>query len=449
MRAFDLCASEPWLITEEYLRTIMEIASRTNDIDALIARQGRPLMNTRRVTVRDGVAIVPVTGPIIRYANLFSEISGATSTQVLATDVRTALDDPLVRAIVLDINSPGGMASGINELADIVFAGREEKRIVAYGGGQMASAAYWFGSSAHEIVIDRTAVLGSIGAVMTLIDERGRMEKQGVRTIQIVSSQSPDKVLDPDVDASRAKLQKIVDDLAGVFVSAVARNRDVDEDTVLSDFGRGDVMVGQAAVAAGLADRIGSLESVIAELNGRTEPSTRSFSMSTRTNKDPRGPITVRTTAELRAAIEAGHTAEEITLETVDVEKIKAEGVEAARKEWEAEKTTDIEAAVKEATTKATESAIKAERARIVGLQAISMKGFEKEVSAAIESGATVEATAVSIAKLARERGVTVSSLKSGSPAPVAHGGTSSDSGEPAAGGKWGSITARFKKKAG
>src|SRR5690606_29965998 len=120
-----------------------------------------------------------------------------------------------------------------------------------YAGGQMASAAYWLGSGALEIVVDRTAVLGSIGAIMTLIDERQRMEKAGVRTIQIVSSQSPDKVLDPDVDASKAKLQKIVDDLAGVFVSAVARNRGVDEETVLSDFGRGDVMVGQAAVDAG------------------------------------------------------------------------------------------------------------------------------------------------------------------------------------------------------
>lgn len=449
MRAFDLCASEPWLITEEYLHVIMEIAGRTNDIDALMARTGRTLQNTRRITMRDGVAIVPVVGPIIRYANIFSEISGATSTQILATDIRAALDDPLVHGIVLDINSPGGMASGINELGDLIFAGRKEKPIIAYAGGQMASAAYWLGSGADEIVADRTAVLGSIGAIMTITDSRGRDERMGVRTIEIVSSQSPDKRLDANEDASRAKLQRIVDDLAGVFVSAVARNRGVDEEHVLEHYGRGGLMVGQAAVEAGLADRIGSLESVIAELTASNQPVWRSFPMTTRKTGEPaaKGPITVRTQTELRAAIEAGHTAEEITLETPDLEKVGADAVAAARTTWEAEQATAIEAAVKEATAKATAEATTAERNRIVGLRAIAVKGFENEIEAAIGSGATVEATAVAVTKAARERGVTVASLKAGAPAPVAHGGSAS--GEPAAQGKWGSITAHFKRGKG
>lgn len=447
MRAFDLCASEPWLITEEYLHVIMEIAGRTNDIDALMARTGRQLQNTRRVTMREGVAIVPVVGPIIRYANLFSEISGATSTQVLATDIRAALDDPLVKAIVLDVNSPGGMASGINELGDLIFEGRKEKPIIAYAGGQMASAAYWLGSGADEIVADRTAVLGSIGAIMTITDSRGRDERMGVRTIEIVSSQSPDKRLDINEDASRAKLQRIVDDLAGVFVSAVARNRGVDEDHVLDQYGRGGLMVGQSAVDAGLADRIGSLESVITELTTPTKSSTRITAMTIRKAgaEAAKGPITVRTQTELQAALAAGHAADEITLELPDTESISAAAVQAAREAWEAEQATAIEAAVKAATDTAVQAAVTAERERIVGLRGITVKGFEAEIDAAIASGATVEATAVALAKTQKDRGVTLGSLKAGSPAPVTHGGASNGGDAPKS--KWGSITSHFKPK--
>lgn len=441
MRAFEFVNSEPWLITDEALETIVSIVERTNDLDALSTRMGRPLMNARRVQVRDAVAVIPVTGPVVRYANLFSEVSGATSTEILARDIRTALDDPLIEALVLEMNSPGGMATGINELGDMIFQGREMKPIIAYGDGQMASAAYLLASAADEIVIDRTAILGSIGAKMTLQDTSGRDARAGVRTLEIVSSQSPDKTIDPNMEEGRAKLQRIVDDLAGVFVEAVARNRDVTVQTVLSDFGRGGMMVGQAAVDAGLADRIGSLESVIAELSPRTLTRTRSISMSTRKPSAPLGPVTVSNTTALRAALDAGHTPEEITVLEVDIEKIKTEAVAAAQADWQAKQTAAIEAATKEAR----EVAVKAERDRIVGLQAISMKGFEKEVAAAIESGATVEATAVQITKLARERGVTVDSLKAGAPAAVRHGGAAPET--TAEGSKWGSITSRFKKQ--
>lgn len=79
---------------------------------------------------------------LFRYANMFTEISGANSTQILATDIRQALDNPAVKAIVLNIDSPEGVAGGINELADMIYAGRSQKRIVAYVCGTCASAAY-------------------------------------------------------------------------------------------------------------------------------------------------------------------------------------------------------------------------------------------------------------------------------------------------------------------
>lgn len=439
----ELALGEPWLITPEGMQQIVAIAERSNDIDALMARSGNRLQYSRTVQVRDGTAIIPVTGPIFRYANIFSAISGATSTQVLATDFRAALDDPTVRDIVFEFNSPGGAVEGINELGDMVFEARSEgRRIIAYAGGNMASAAYWIGSAADEIVASPTAVVGSIGAIMTLTDSSGRDARAGVRTLQIVSSQSPDKVVDPYQDAGRAKLQKIVDDLAAVFVSTVARNRDVEVETVLSDFGGGGVMVGQAAVDAGLADRLGSLESVLAELSAaRQSQRSRSFLMSktTTTGAAAKGPITVETTQQLHAALAAGHTAEEITIKAVDIAAIQTEAVAAFQKgDVFAKAITDAKA---EATT--------AERTRVAALQDISIKGFEKELTAAIKDGSTAEALAVAQSKAVRERGTSVSTQAADAPAAIGHGGktdrTTSAGGEK----PWGNITSKFKRKTG
>lgn len=270
IRVLSRIKSQPWAITREAMDTILDIAVRENESpQAVAAKLGRPLENTYDVEYRDGVAVMHITGPLFRYANLFTEISGATSYDLLARDFNRALNDPRVDGIVLNIDSPGGEANGVSEFADQIFAARGRKPIVAYVDGQASSAAYWIASAADEIVIDEIAILGSIGAVMSVTDTREADAKAGRRRYDIVSSQSPDKRLDPATDDGRAKLQVLVDSLADVFIDKVARNRGVSREAVLENFGRGGVFVGRAAVEAGLADRIGSFEGVISELQSR------------------------------------------------------------------------------------------------------------------------------------------------------------------------------------
>lgn len=273
--AFHIAASQPWAIEPQALETVLAVANGLGDPEALQARLGRRLDNTRKVVMRNGVAVIPVTGPIFRYANLFTEISGATSTGVLALDIRAALDNDDVRAIVLEFDSPGGQVAGINELAKLIHTGSKRKRIVAYGESAVTSGAYWLAAAASEIVVDETAYLGSIGVVGSYQDTRKRDEKADVRTVDIVSSQSPDKRIDPNTDEGRAKVQAQLDRLADVFVAAIAGYRKTSVDKVLSDFGRGDILIGKYAIRAGMADRIGSLESVIAELSAATSASGR------------------------------------------------------------------------------------------------------------------------------------------------------------------------------
>lgn len=450
-RTLEAIANDPWLITEQGIRKVVAVAERAAvpDVEALARYESQRLDGTARVQDRNGTAIIPVRGPIFRYANLFTNFSGGTSTQTLATDFTTALEDESIREILLDIDSPGGAAKGINELAQAVYDARGRKPIVAYSGGEIASAAYWIGSAADRIVIDRITLAGSIGAVMTILDSRERDKKLGMREIELVSSQSPDKRIDHDNNEGRAKLQKIVDDLGAVFVESVAMHRGVDVETVLSDYGRGGILVGQNAVDAGLVDELGSLETVIAQMQAAREPTQRRsfFFMNTRATQQAsanKGPTIVRNQGEYLTALSAGVEPSTIQFELPDVAKLTADAKSEGIQEQKLAGETAIKAAREEATL--------AERNRIVGLRAISMKGFEKEIEAAIGSGATVEATAVKIAQTGASRGTTIASQQTDASKSVQHGGAADIEGTEATASKggakpWAGVTGKLNSR--
>lgn len=277
-KAFALAASIPWAIQAEWLATILQIANREGPgPEAVETQLGRPLQNTQVVTLRDGVAIVPVVGPIFRYANVFSAISGGTSIEILARDFRAALEDPSVRAILLNIDSPGGEVTGVNEFAQMVFDARGVKPIAAYVGGLGASAAYWIASAAGEIVADSTARVGSIGVVQAVPNPDAKLASE----IEIVSSQSPDKRPNVATKEGRAVYQANVDAMAEIFIETVARNRGVDSKAVGKDFGRGGVMLAGDAAKAGMVDSLGSFEGTITMLGNRAMQSREKRKMAT------------------------------------------------------------------------------------------------------------------------------------------------------------------------
>jgi ClpP class serine protease len=374
-RAFELASAQPWLMLPDALDNLLAIADRQNDLEALETRLGKQLDNSRTVTQRGNVAVIPVTGPIFRYASFFTRISGATSTGTIATDLQAALDNPAIKSIVLSIDSPGGEANGINELADMIHAARDKKRIVAYVGGSGASAAYWIASAASEVVVDATALVGSIGVVLNVSVSK---EQDGKKSYEIVSGTAPNKRPNIETDEGRAEITKTVDALANVFVSKVARNLNVSADKVPEMGGHGGLKVGAEAVESGLAHRVGSLESVIAELAGPA-------------SNPPRKPLVtiVKTTAELHAAIEAGADPKTITIaaaETIDADAIR---------------------------TAATATAVASERARYDGITALAAPGFETEIKAALASGATIEATALTLYTAAKDRGINLAGIES------------------------------------
>lgn len=344
--AIDWVYDHRWAITPNALETILQIVSSENYMARMDARyeenfkvfhgvdagtlmtiqsmQGEPLPGAARATLRSNVAVIPVLGPIFPRSSLCT-LSGATSVESIAKDLRVALDSPAVDSIVLNIDSPGGEITGISELSDMIFAAQEKKRVLSYVYGMGASAAYWIGSSASELLLAPTAEVGSIGVVAPYRDERERDAKNGIKNIEIVSSVSPNKCPDVNTAEGRAQIQRIVDELADIFVAAVARNRGTDTGDVLKNFGKGGMLVGIKAVEAGMADAVSSLEAVIAAENDK---GSTSFT----------GGLFMRLSAEqvkaehpeaYKAIFDAGVASVQVNLQ--QVETARAEGANAER----------------------------------------------------------------------------------------------------------------------
>ena len=281
-----------WAITPSALEAIISVASRTNELspdeiakaihgsmwEKYFEANGTPkefqalesfnyplLDGTRRVSLAKNVAIIPIVGPLFPRASLMS-LSGGVSVQSLSYDFNLALESNQVESIILNFDSPGGEVTGINEFADMIYSARGRKSVISYVYGLGASAAYWLGSASKEVVISETGEAGSIGVVAAFSNNKRERDKKGIDDIEIVSSQSPNKRPDITTDKGKMIIQSMVDQMADIFISAVARNRGVDAKVVLENYGQGGMFIGKEAVSHGLADRVGTLESLITEL---------------------------------------------------------------------------------------------------------------------------------------------------------------------------------------
>lgn len=245
------------------IRRAMAELPQEVSVDALTAAYDAWLEGPVATTIKDGIATIPVRGLLTKDFSFWNYWYGWSSYAQIAHDLDVVLADPSVRGIVLSIDSPGGQVDGCAELAQRIHAAREaivSKPLVVHVDGMAASAGYWLASAASRVVLAPTAMAGSIGIVFSFVDWSGAYEQLGIRETEIVSTQSPKKRPDPFEPEGRAQYQVHADAIAEVFLAAVATHRGTTRDLVAEQFGQGDVFVGQSAVAAGLADALGSFE---------------------------------------------------------------------------------------------------------------------------------------------------------------------------------------------
>jgi len=273
MRIIDVLTS-PWAIVPEKLFEIQEIYSthlrgdKTNFdfVKARINEHSGPIDDTAVFAIINDTAIIPIQGIIAKRMNLLTQISGGVSAQLVGRDIKEALANNTIKSILLDIDSPGGTIDGTQELADIIFAGRGQKPIVAYSDGMIASAAYWIGSAADRIYISGdTVTVGSIGVVASHIDYSRYEEKIGIKTTEIYAGKYKRiaSQYQPLSEEGRQTIQDQVDFLYTVFVNEVAKQRSVSAGKVLENMADGKIFIGNQAISAGLVDDMATLDRLI------------------------------------------------------------------------------------------------------------------------------------------------------------------------------------------
>lgn len=208
-----------------------------------------------------GLAIIGLRGPIMQddtYLSwLISLVFGGTVLESFKDSLHKAAADRDVNSILLDINSPGGEALGIEEAAQLIRSVNAKKPVTAFVDGMAASAAYWLGSAAGRLVLSgQSSQVGSIGVVLSMRDTKERDAAQGIKTYEVVSSQSPYKRVDPGTEEGMANLKAHVDRFAAVFIESVASFRGKSVDQVMAEFGKGDMVFAADALKAGMADAV-------------------------------------------------------------------------------------------------------------------------------------------------------------------------------------------------
>ena len=171
--------NELWALPFEMAeRVLSELASAKAVSQASIG--GEAGENGSRYELVGGVAVIPVSGPIVREQGWYG-----TGQDAVASTLKAALADPSVRAILFDVNSPGGVVAGTKELADAIAEARTKKRCAAYANGLCASAAYWLAASTGTVYAPLTATVGSIGVIMTITSYAKLEEKWGISTMSM------------------------------------------------------------------------------------------------------------------------------------------------------------------------------------------------------------------------------------------------------------------------
>jgi signal peptide peptidase SppA len=272
--------SIPWAMEQTRLRAMTNVLTRwqagipaSQDVLAGIAAD-REARDARRAAAATpgtgGIAVLPLYGVVTQRGNMADDVSGpgSMSVQQFTGALRSALADPTVGQILIDIDSPGGSVYGVQELATEMMAARASKPIVAIANSLCASAAYWIGCCASELYVTPGGEVGSIGVWQAHQDCSEAMAEAGVKTTLISAGKyktegNPYAPLDAD---AQAFLQSRVDDYYQAFSKGVAKARGVGIDAVRNGMGQGRVLGADAALAEHMVDGIATFDEVVKKM---------------------------------------------------------------------------------------------------------------------------------------------------------------------------------------
>ncbi len=215
-----------------------------------------------------GIGHLPILGPLVQRGDWLTGLFGIASYDDIAAAAEDAFSDPGTRAVLMEIDSPGGEVAGLFDLVDRLAALKSEtgKPLWAIAREQALSAAYLVAAVADRLLVTQTGEVGSVGVIALHVDQTAHDQAEGRKYTLIHAGAkkvdgNPHIPLTPD---ALADIQADVDDLYARLVTRVARARGLHPEAVAAT--EAAIFRGQNAVAAGLADGIATLESAHADL---------------------------------------------------------------------------------------------------------------------------------------------------------------------------------------
>ncbi|EPG1715995.1 S49 family peptidase [Morganella morganii] len=216
--------------------------------------------------VLEGIAIIPVYGTLVQKLGTLRPYSGMTGYDGIRRVFLTAVSDPEVKGICLDIDSPGGEVAGCFDLVDLIYAERGKKPIHAILSENAFSAAYAIASAADKIYVPRTGGVGSVGVIVIHCDWSQHIKDDGLK-VSIITYGNRKAESNPYValsDEAKAAIQHDVDEMGRLFVSTVSRNRGLSETVIRNT--QAACYLAAEGVQMGLADVVASPDVAFQEL---------------------------------------------------------------------------------------------------------------------------------------------------------------------------------------
>ena len=269
-----------------------------------------------------GIAVIPIHGTLVKRVLGMEAASGLTSYGGIAQEIDAALADPQVQGILLDIDSPGGEASGSFELARQIRHAATQKPVWAVANDAAYSAAYALAASAQRLIVTETGGVGSIGVIALHIDQSAKDAQEGYRYTAVTAGAHKNDFSPhhPLSDEAKAELQAEVDRLYGLFVEHVTAMRSLNADAVRAT--EAGLYFGANAITAGLADAVSSFETALTDF---------SLFLSARNHKPPQARERIRTEAVIASKENAMQENETPLTEMIGVDQAAVLVAEARR----------------------------------------------------------------------------------------------------------------------
>jgi signal peptide peptidase SppA len=222
--------------------------------------------------VISGIGIIEVRGTLVQRQLGLRPVSGMTGYNSIRQNFCMALEDETVRAIALDIDSPGGDVAGCFDLTDMIYLARGRKPIWALLDETAASAAYAIAAACDKVVVPRTGRAGSIGVIVLHVDLSKMLANEGIEVTVIQHGPRKSYGIEtaPLSDPARRALQADVDAVGELFVSSIARYRGLSTARIRAT--EAAVYLGGAGRAVGLVDLVASPAEAFAMLVKMTAP---------------------------------------------------------------------------------------------------------------------------------------------------------------------------------